>query len=75
MVIGWIAGIGFLAESYGRVLVSPFSGVTFLLWLVALLAVVFVVMCLADLVLIILFPPEVERVYANDTYTTLRLDD
>jgi hypothetical protein len=74
-VVGAIAGIWFLAESYHRVLAPPASFVVFLLWLVALIAVAVVVTFLSDLVLIFFFPPAVERVYANDTFTSLRLDD
>jgi hypothetical protein len=70
-----IAGIWFFIESYNRVLAPPANFGVALLWIVALFAVAMVIIFLSDLVLIFFFPPVVERVYANDMFTTLRLDD
>jgi hypothetical protein len=64
-----------LAESYQRVLALPANSIGFLLLLVAAFTVDIVVAFLSGLVLIFFFPPVVERVYVNDTFTTLRLDD
>ncbi|MGA9543051.1 MAG: hypothetical protein WBQ85_05760 [Candidatus Sulfotelmatobacter sp.] len=61
--------------SYGRVWAPPVNGVVSLLWMVAVFAVFMAGTLLSDFVLIFFLPPVVERVYANDTYTTLRLDD
>ena len=74
-MIGVIVGVWFLAASYQRVLAPPANFIVFLLWLVAVFAVAVAVTFMSDLVLIFFFPPVVERVYANDTFTTLRLDD
>jgi hypothetical protein len=73
--VGAIAGVWFFAESYGRVLAPPANFIVVLLWFVALFAVFVAVTFLSDLLLIFFFPPAVERVYANDAFTTLRLDD
>jgi uncharacterized paraquat-inducible protein A len=74
-VAGAIAAIWFVDVSYGRVWAPPVNGVVSLLWMVAVFAVFMAVTFLSGLVLIFFFPPVVERIYANDTYTTLRLDD
>jgi hypothetical protein len=74
-VVGVIAAIWFVVVSGGRVWAPPVNGVVSLLWGVAVLAVFLAVTFLSGLVMIFFFPPTVERVYANDTYTTLRLDD
>ena len=54
---------------------SSINGVVFLLWIVALCILMVVVTFLASLVLIFFFPPVLDRAYANDKFTTLRLDD
>ena len=54
---------------------TPTNFLLFMLWFVVMFAVFLGVIFLSDLVLIFLFPPVVERTYANDTFTTLRLDD
>jgi multisubunit Na+/H+ antiporter MnhF subunit len=56
-------------------LTPPVDGVVFLLWIVALFVVMVAVTFLSSLALIFFFPPVVDRVYANDKLTTLRLDD
>jgi hypothetical protein len=78
-LIGAIAVIVFLIETYRTMLAPPPDTFTnfavFMLWFVIMFVVFLATTFLSSYVLILLFPPVVERAYANDTFTSLRLDE
>jgi hypothetical protein len=56
-VVGAIAAVWFLTETYRTMLAPTINGVLFMLWFVALFAVFAAVTFVSNLVLIALFPP------------------
>lgn len=77
--VGIVAAVFFLIETYRIMLApspdTPTNFLLFMLWFAVMFAVFLGATFLSDLALIFLFPPVVERAYANDTFTSLRLDN
>ena len=78
-MISAITALLVLIKTY-RIMLAPspatFTNFTlFMLWFVMLFAVLVATMFLSGLASLFLFPPVVERVYANDKFTVLRLGD
>ena len=69
----------FVIETY-RIMLAPSPStftnfVLFILWFVVMYAIFFSTTALSSFVHVWLFPPVVKRAYANDAFTTLRLDE
>ena len=74
-LIGLIVVATYIYKTYSHVLTSDTSFVLLIFWIVSFLPIQLGVTWLALFVTSGIFPPEIERIHANDTFTRMRLDD
>lgn len=74
-VLSVVITIAFIVETFSTFFTSPASFPLVMLWFVMILVVFFCTVLLGTFVWYLMFPPPIERLYANDKITVLRLDE